>query len=89
MKRSQRCWLVARGGSSGAYRGAASGNPCSDSSAITARAASCRWLWRSWCYLCSREHGMVIVLSPHVQVVIVPLVLCSQAVSIRSATVCQ
>jgi hypothetical protein len=39
-------------------------------------------------YLCSREHGMVIV-PPHVQVVIVPLVLCSQAVSIRSATGCQ
>ena len=29
---------------------------------------------------------MVIVLFPHVQVVIVPLVLCSQAVSIRAAT---
>ena len=40
-------------------------------------------------YLRSREHGMVIVLFPHVQVVIVPLVLCSQAVSIRSATGCQ
>jgi len=37
-------------------------------------------------YLRSREHGMVIVLCPHVQVVISPLVLCSQAVSIRSAT---
>jgi hypothetical protein len=31
----------------------------------------------------------VIVLCPHVQVVMVPLVLCSQAVSIRSATGCQ
>ena len=40
-------------------------------------------------YLCSREHGIVIVLFPHVQVVIVPLLLCSQAVSIRSATGCQ
>jgi hypothetical protein len=29
---------------------------------------------------------MVIVLFPHVQVVISPLVLCSQAASIRSAT---
>jgi hypothetical protein len=37
-------------------------------------------------YLRSREHGMVIVPCPHVQVVIVPLVPCSQAVSIRSAT---
>jgi hypothetical protein len=32
---------------------------------------------------------MVIVLFPHVQVVIVSLLLCSQAVSIRSATGCQ
>jgi hypothetical protein len=37
-------------------------------------------------YLRSREHGMVIVPCPHVQVVIMPLVLSSQAVSIRSAT---
>jgi hypothetical protein len=70
-------------------RGAASGNPCSGSSAITARAVSCRRPWRSWCYLRSREHGIVIVLFPHVQVVIVSLLLCSQAVSIRSATGCQ
>ncbi len=39
-------------------------------------------------YLRSREHGMVIV-PPHVQVLIWPLVLCSQAVSIRCATGCQ
>ena len=39
-------------------------------------------------YLRSREQGMVIV-PPHVQVVIWPLVLCSQAVSIRCATGCQ
>jgi len=37
-------------------------------------------------YRRSREHGMVIVRCPHVQVVISPLVLCSQAVSMRSAT---
>ena len=37
-------------------------------------------------YLRSREHGMVIVLCPHVQVVISPVALSSQAVSMRSAT---
>jgi len=37
-------------------------------------------------YLRSREHGMVIVLCPHVQVVISPVVLSLQAVSMRSAT---
>ena len=37
-------------------------------------------------YLRSREHGMVMVWCPQVQVVISPLVLCSQAVSMRSAT---
>jgi S-adenosyl methyltransferase len=36
-------------------------------------------------YLRSREHGMVMVPLFHVQVVISPLVLCSQAASIRSA----
>jgi hypothetical protein len=56
---------------------------------MTARAVSCRRPWRSWCYLRSREHGIVIVLFPHVQVVIVSLLLCPQAVSIRSATGCQ
>ena len=37
-------------------------------------------------YLRSREHGLVIVLWLHVQVVISPVVLCWQAVSMRSAT---
>jgi hypothetical protein len=37
-------------------------------------------------YLRNREHGMVIVLCPHVQVVISPVALSSQAVSMRSAT---
>jgi hypothetical protein len=37
-------------------------------------------------YLRSREHGMVIVLCPHVQVVISPAVLSWQAVCMRSAT---
>jgi len=37
-------------------------------------------------YRRSREHGMVIVRCPHVQVVISPVVLSSQAVSMRSAT---
>ena len=76
-------------GVSGVCRGAASSNLCRGSSTITARAASCRRPWRCLCYLCGREHGIVIVLFPHVQVVIVSLLLCSQAVSIRSATGCQ
>jgi hypothetical protein len=37
-------------------------------------------------YLRNREHGMVIVLFPHVQVVISPVVLSLQAVSMPSAT---
>jgi hypothetical protein len=37
-------------------------------------------------YRRSREHGMVILRWYHVQVVILPLVVCSQEASIRSAT---